>query len=717
MRALVVENSPQSILKKVFGFDSFRKPQGEIVNSLILQRDALVVMPTGGGKSLCYQLPSLLFPHITIVVSPLIALMKDQVDALRARGIPAASLNSTQTLREQNEVFAQMESGELKLVYIAPERFRARRFLETMSQMEVSMFAVDEAHCLSQWGHDFRPDYLRLGDAISIFRRRPVVAAFTATATENVRDDIKKHLKMRDPAEFVAGFARPNLAFNIRHISTGTKRGNESKTTLHEAKLARLRKIIAAHRTGIIYCATRKSVERVADDLATDGVNLVMYHGGMNDVERNAAQDKFMSRAADVAVATNAFGMGIDRADIRFVAHYEMPGSIEDYYQESGRAGRDGAPAVCEMLFNLSDKRVQEFFIDGNNPDRETVVDVYETLRKLADNGNELRISLDDLAEQTKIYAGRKINPMAVSTSVGLLVRYHMIERFDMAGTRIRGTRLLHPDMSCAEAAIPWNDLAEKKQLDHDKLDKLIGLATTNVCRQEAILRYFGDIDAAKPCGKCDVCASQSDTARRVPDVEELIIVKKILSGVARMSTRHGNEFTPRVGRLRIAKCLLGSRSEATIQSGCTNLSTYGILKGENKRYVIALMDELLREGLLSTTEGEYPLCGLTKFGVAVMFGKENFTLRWPSRDGEPAPETEDETPPPPASHDDSAGKIPRHITVPRDKDVLSRREKEFLKKIDSHIGEKKRKKSGSSSRGKKNKLPPWLLAKIRRHT
>ncbi|MGN0861206.1 MAG: RecQ family ATP-dependent DNA helicase, partial [Candidatus Spyradosoma sp.] len=593
------DDTPQEILKKHFGFERFREPQGSIVETIVGGRDALVIMPTGGGKSLCYQLPALMLPHLTLVVSPLIALMKDQVDALRARGIEAACLNSAQTLEEQNEIFAKIRAGTLKLVYVAPERFRAARFVETIARTDVSLFAVDEAHCLSQWGHDFRPDYLRLDAALAKFRKRPVVAAFTATATPDVREDIAKHLKLREPAEFVAGFARDNLAFNIRHIEPGTSsRRGEGRTTLHLAKISELKKLADAHRTGIVYCATRKSVERVSDDLGALGVNLVMYHGGMSDVERSAAQDRFMSREADVAVATNAFGMGIDRADIRFVAHYEMPGSVEAYYQEAGRAGRDGAPAVCEMLFNYADKRVQEFFIEGANPGRRVIRAVYDTLRALADEGNELRISVDDLAERTEAFCGEKLNPMAVSTSIGLLARFGAVERFDVPGTRVRGTRLLFPDLKSAQLEIPWDGLDEKKARDEKKLEDLIRIAYSPTCRQEAILRYFGDVAGARPCGRCDVCVALKNTVRRVPDVDELTVVKKILSGVARMS-RKGSDggWTPRFGRQRIVDCLVGSRNAGTLQAGCDRLSTYGILRREGREYVSALMDEMIKEG------------------------------------------------------------------------------------------------------------------------
>lgn len=485
-----------------------------------------------------------------------------------------------------------------------------------------------------------------------------------------------------------------------------SSRRGEGRTTLHLAKLREIRKLVEEHRTGIVYCATRKSVERVADDLTALGVNLVMYHGGMNDVERSAAQDKFMSKAADVAVATNAFGMGIDRADIRFVAHYEMPGSVEAYYQEAGRAGRDGAPAVCVMLFNCADKRIQKFFIEGANPEQRVIRAVYDTVRNLADNGNELRISVDELAEQTEIFCGEKINPMAVSTSIGLLVRFGAIERFDVAGTRVRGTRLLVPDLKGSQLEIPWKGLDEKRARDEKKLEDLIRIAYQPICRQEAILCYFGDTESACACGKCDVCVALKNNPRRVPDIDELTVVKKILSGVARMSWNRGNgEWEPRFGRQRIVDCLVGSRNAGTRQSGCDRLSTYGILKREGREYVSALMDEMIREGMLAILQNsEYPLCGLTAFGAAVMFGKENFEMTWPS---------------PPRERVDKkalAGlkKIPRGVPVPRDPGVLSRDEEDFLNEIGSPLARKK-KRGGNASGGKKRPLPPWLLAKIRR--
>ncbi|MCB1124249.1 MAG: RecQ family ATP-dependent DNA helicase, partial [Verrucomicrobiae bacterium] len=296
--------SPRDALKKQFGLDAFRYPQEEIVESILNKKDTLVIMPTGGGKSLCYQLPAVLLPGVTLVISPLIALMKDQVDALKAKGIPAEMINSSQSWAQQQEILKRLGTGELKLLYIAPERFRARSFTNSLKGVDISLVAVDEAHCISQWGHDFRPDYLRLGEALE-FLGHPLCAAFTATATPEVQEDIRQNLRLRDPQSFVSGFSRPNLTFTIR----------KPKTKLQ--KYTRIRTLIDRHKTGIIYCATRKSVEEVSAWLNEDGQEHVIYHGGLSDVERDQAQNKFIQREIGVAVATNAFGMGIDRADIR----------------------------------------------------------------------------------------------------------------------------------------------------------------------------------------------------------------------------------------------------------------------------------------------------------------------------------------------------------------------------------------------------------------
>ncbi|MBM4276397.1 MAG: ATP-dependent DNA helicase RecQ, partial [Deltaproteobacteria bacterium] len=324
-----------NILKEKFHFSGFRKWQAEIIDTLLSRRDAVVIMPTGSGKSLCYQLPAMLLDGVTLVISPLIALMKDQVDGLVQHQIPATFINSALTPSEQWQRLREIQQGKYKLVYIAPERFRNPGFMEGIQACRISLFAVDEAHCVSEWGHDFRPDYLRL-KRVAETLGHPPVAALTATATPDVRRDIITQLGLRKPVTFVAGFDRPNLRFRVKQVE-----GEEDKI---QTILAFLKSVPPR---GIIYGATRKNVEAVTKTLQLKGYKAGGYHAGMEMESRRSVQEGFMEGTLPIVVATNAFGMGIDKADLRFVIHHDIPGSIEAYYQEVGRGGRDGKPATC----------------------------------------------------------------------------------------------------------------------------------------------------------------------------------------------------------------------------------------------------------------------------------------------------------------------------------------------------------------------------------
>jgi ATP-dependent DNA helicase RecQ len=572
----------ESCLRDRFGLDAFRPGQREVIETVLARRDCLCVMPTGGGKSLCYQLPSLLLDGVTLVVSPLIALMKDQVDGLIERGIRATLINSTLDAATQNERIAATERGEYDLVYVAPERFRSSRFNESIARTRVALLAVDEAHCISEWGHDFRPDYIRLGRARKRLNNPPTIA-LTATATDNVRRDICEQLDLADPRIFVTGFDRPNLRYEVRYAPGDAAKQDAVKEVLG-----------AAPGSGIIYCATRKRCEEVADFLR-DGVRrkCLVYHAGMPQDDRRRAQDAFMTGRDTVVVATNAFGMGVDKPDIRFVVHYNLPGTIEAYYQEAGRSGRDGLESRCVLLYAPSDRFIQEFFIDGNYPSREVVGAIYQFLAR--QDANPIELTQEEIKERL----GLSISDMGVGTSLKLLDGAGLIERLrpreNMAIVRIdsevslvgllpsnaavqrrvlsalerlvqashgddtyfqphqlayrlelepqqvsraihemceklpieyvppfRGNAIRMRDHTRTPATlgIDFESLEARKAREFDKLDQVIDYARCSECRRRRILHYFGDHTPVQ-CGHCDNCQSGAQKRKPTPNTKE----------------------------------------------------------------------------------------------------------------------------------------------------------------------------------------------------
>lgn len=397
-------------LTRYFGYDSFRPGQQGIVEALLAGRDVLGVMPTGAGKSVCYQIPAALSPGVTLVVSPLISLMRDQVDALNDLGLPAAFINTTQTPDEQAMVFAQAAAGQIKLLYVAPERLETGRFRDFAARTPISLIAVDEAHCVSQWGQDFRSSYLGIGDFIAGLPQRPPVGAFTATATERVRRDIVGLLGLRNPAVTVTGFDRPNLYFDVVKLET-------------KYKAAWVARYVADHpdESGIVYCATRKTTEALADTLNQMGHPAVAYHGGMSPDAREAAQRDFITDKVPVVVATNAFGMGIDKSNVRYVIHHNLPESIEAYYQEAGRAGRDGEPSRCTLLWNESDIVTRRRLLDNDyenerlTPEEQEIV--RQSKRRLLDGMVGYCRTTDCLHRYMTRYFGQELSPNAGSTA------------------------------------------------------------------------------------------------------------------------------------------------------------------------------------------------------------------------------------------------------------------------------------------------------------
>jgi ATP-dependent DNA helicase RecQ len=405
---------PNSLLPR-FRLNEFRSGQQDVVDAIADGHDVMCVMPTGGGKSLCYQLPSLARNGTTIVVSPLIALMKDQVDTLQSLGIRAELINSSLTASQQSDVMREVAAGTLDLVYVAPERLRNGRFLEAVSSAKISLLAVDEAHCVSEWGHDFRPDYSRLGQFRERYLGGVQTIALTATATPTVRKDIIDLLGLKKPKVFVTGFARTNLSFSVGHAKTDREKDQQLTDYLLKEEGA-----------GIIYAATRKRCEELAEWLPEKIRRPIgVYHAGLEPAQRREVQEQFMSGKLSAIVATNAFGMGIDKSDLRYVIHYNMPGSLEAYYQEAGRAGRDGKNSDCKLLFAYSDRYVQEFFIDNRYPSKETIRKVYEYL--LSRPEDPIELTLDQIRQAIDLKEGSE----SVGTAETLLARAGVLKRLD----------------------------------------------------------------------------------------------------------------------------------------------------------------------------------------------------------------------------------------------------------------------------------------------
>ncbi|MEJ2678111.1 MAG: RecQ family ATP-dependent DNA helicase [Gemmatimonadota bacterium] len=556
-------------MRRHFGYDAFRAGQRQAVDAVLSGRDALVLMPTGGGKSLCYQIPSQILPGPTLVVSPLISLMKDQVDGLQRRGIAATFVNSTLRSTEIEERLQAVQDGRVRLLYIAPERFQSRTFRTRMDALRVSLLAVDEAHCISTWGHDFRPAYLGLG-RLRESLGCPVIG-LTATATPEVRNDIIAQLRLRRPVVVAKGFDRPNLRWHVL-----AARNDAEKDHL-------LRRLLRPFRDGargvaIVYAATRRTVDSIADLLIRAGYPAAGYHAGVKGAERRLLQESFMGGAIRVVVATNAFGMGIDKPDVRLVVHYHTPASLEDYYQEAGRAGRDGEEADCVLLHAYGDRFTHEFLIDRANPDRATIEGVYAIMRRavrpdrfvpldgdlrrdvdraaggpdradavlrvlethgvirgvgrpgmrpwirLIAKPERIRRELDSRAAERALlralwqaagaglYRGREFSAQWLDRVTGsaedtaaILEDLRARALLDWRPPAPRRIPELLIDADPSSLPVPWDELRRRRLLDLDKLQTMQAYAYQRACRRAFILRYFGE-QAPRRCGSCDHC-------------------------------------------------------------------------------------------------------------------------------------------------------------------------------------------------------------------
>jgi len=583
-------------LKRYFGYNDFRPRQKEVLRYLFAGNDLLAILPTGSGKSLCYQLPATCLSGLVIVVSPLISLMKDQVDSLSSKGIKATYINSSLNWYEQQRRLKGVVQGDYDIIYVAPERFESTIFLDRLAKVGVSLFAVDEAHCISEWGHDFRPSYLKLAEV----RKRlgnPRLIALTATATFEVRKDIIKGLALEDFKVLIKGFERRNLYLEVKKVENEFSKKEELLQILTYNSLP-----------AIVYVGTRSRVEEIMAFLE-DKFSVIGYHGGMKPHQRREAQELFMEGKYDIVVATNAFGMGVDKADIRLVVHYELPGTLEAYYQEIGRAGRDGFFSKCILLYQEDDSDLREFFIDSDYPHREIVEEVYAFF--LSKDQEEVEVDLNQLYFQLRTLPSR----LALDATLRLLIKEGYLKCITSREQEVVYQILTRADPK--KLGIDYLHLQALKENKYQKLSELKGYIGTKECRHQYILNYFDDEEVLNYCPGCDNCDKVNQN--RVITKELGILVQKILSCVIKLGGRFGVTT--------IAKVLIGSKSNKLLARGLDKVSTYGIVNDFSYEDIISIIEELIEARYLKRKKGRYPTVQITKSGYKILH--QPYNLDW----------------------------------------------------------------------------------------
>ena len=621
----------QQQLKRVFGYDEFRPHQEEAIRATLEGRDTLVVMPTGAGKSLTFQLPAAIGNGTTLVISPLIALMRDQVFALLERTLfdqlGVAFLNSSQDADEQRTILSLLRAGKLKLLYVAPERLRSSGFLDVLSNVSVERLVVDEAHCISEWGHDFRPDYLAIGSVLEALNRPPVMAV-TATATTRVQESIALNLGMRDPEIIVGGFNRPNLHFAVVKCKNELERSNKLFTALP--------RLLSRGGSGLIYVSTRKQCESVGDlaagALAEHGIKVGIYHAGMDGNIRTAMQQAWITGQLPLLVATNAFGMGVDKADVRFVIHWGFPESPEAYYQEAGRAGRDGKRARATVLAcPVADRKLREFFINNDAVTGDDVRDVFSRLARQS-KGEAMRIPRGWFDQE---FGWREPKPRVI---LGKLERAKLIERLseNLDGTMLR---TLEHTLSPQKSNELERALEREKAERFVRLDEMSAYVKSRKCRRRILLDYFGDIslegDDEAHANCCDAC----DARRNGSDLIE-VVTPVLASGKVELPTQVADVYDllqgldalwPQVGKARLTRILRGSR--AADATRYANHPIFGVCASVQVNRLSDFLEELMSRGLMfQGDEEEFFVMRVTQSGRSAWQSRSGVEMELPGR-------------------------------------------------------------------------------------
>ena len=598
--------TPQAALQQYFGFNEFREGQAESIERTLKGLPTLLVMPTGSGKSLAYQLPALLLPGLTLVISPLIALMKDQVDRLTQMGISATYINSSLPQPEANERMRAVLEGHVKLLYVAPERLQYNQFMRSLARIKISLLAVDEAHCVSQWGHDFRPDYLRIAPTWEAMGK-PTILATTATATPAVQNQIVELLGLEKSRIIVAGFNRPNLAFKVKY------------TPDERTKFQTLQSILQQTQgSAIVYAATRRACEEVADFINRNlRFPAQPYHAGLDRNLRYKVQDDFMADRLRVVVATNAFGMGVDKSAVRTVIHYHLPATVEAYYQEAGRAGRDGGDADCIMFYAPSDQNLQEFLIKSDSPSYQDMAQLYHILNRAARDG-EAQATLQELAQSLNMHPTKLRVALSELELAGLLLSLG-------AQGFVNQWRVL----PFAKETLQERDKLVQKRIENrlQLLDHMLNYAQLGSCRRKFLLNYFGDVSPPKSARCCDNHADDKiEHLPRAATPEEWypLIVLETAGTLPRS-----------VGRVLLADILMGSHAQKITQQGYDKHKFYGKLGTRlNKEQVVELINELIQHRYLQIAGSDKPVLEPSELGLLAVKHRAALPINIPSHNG-----------------------------------------------------------------------------------